>query len=135
MRLSRIGRLKLTAERVLLLLAFVPLTMGVCMWALRLEQPGRIIQAPVAGSDGDCHFDSDLDGVVAPYVVTGRNDGDVWLRIEAGIEGRPSPVGIGAMKAPDGTYAMRGDVLVPLTGDLPGPDDRLACQFTAGPWE
>ena len=139
MSLSRTkrGDPEVVAERLLVLCAMVFLTMALAIWALGLDRPGRIVQQPVAVSDGDCYFDSSEGGVVAPYVVRGRNDGEVWLRIVAGVEGLPdSPVDdrTGAMHAPNGTYTMHGDVLIHLDTDPPTLD-FLSCYFAAKPWE
>ena len=131
------GDPEVVAERLLMLCAMGFLTTSLAIWALGLDRPGRIVQRPVAVSDGDCYFDSHQGGVVAPYEVRGRNDGEVWLRIVAGVEGLPdSPVDgrSGAMHAPDGKYTMRGDVLVHLDADR-STLSSLSCRFVAEPWE
>ena len=138
MSLSRIerGASEVVAERLIVLCALLFLTMGLATWALGLDRPARIVQQPVAVSDGDCYFDSHQGGVVAPYVVRGRNDGEVWLRIVARVEALPdSPVDdrTGAMHAPDGKYTMHGDVLIHLATDPPGRDS-LSCHFAAESW-
>ena len=139
MSLSRTtrGDPEVVAERLLVLCAMVFLTMSLAIWALGLDRPGRIVQQPVAVSDGDCYFDNQEGGVVAPYVVRGRNDGEVWLRIVAGVEGLPdSPVAArtGATDTPDGNYTMHGDVLILLDTDPPTLDS-LSCYFAAEPRE
>ena len=134
---TRPGDPEVVAERLLVLCALLFLAMSLAIWALGLDRPGRIVQQPVAVSDRDCYFDSDEGGVVAPYVVHGHNDGEVWLRIVAAVEGLPaSPVGdrTGAMHAPDGKYTMHGDVLIHLDTDPPTLDS-LSCYFAAAPWE
>ena len=133
---TELGASEVVAERLIVLCALVFLALGLATWALGLDRPDRVVQPPVAVSAGACHFDSAEGGVVAPYVVRGRNAGEAWLRIVARVEGLPaSPVGdrTGAMHAPDGKYTMRGDVLIRL-GTAPAPHGLRTCHFAAEPW-
>lgn len=122
-------------ELMLLALAALSLGAGLAMWALDVERPGRVVEEPSVAATQDCFFDAEEMAVVAPYEVSGSNDGEVWLRVRAKVEGLDGgPSGKEGMLTPDGDYTVQGDVAVAVQGE-PDSTEALSCSLTASQWE
>jgi hypothetical protein len=122
-------------ELILLGLAALSLGAGLAMWSLDVERPGVIEERPVVSALDGCSYEADEGAVVVPYEVSGSNDGEVWLRVRAQVQGpETQEAHAEGMLTPDGEYTMRGDVTVPVQTE-PASAEALSCTLTVRRWE